>query len=200
MIIITRIVILSVLMYMLSACSGNKEIKAPSEISQKKQTTQAIIQRSGTKLGRGSPEKEKRQFIDAQNRLRTGGGLFGKKGMSLNFDDNKSVVGSFAMPINPYLWRGSLEAINFIPLSSADPFAGIIITEWYNDKKNVNERCKINIFIKGAELNTGNLRASIFCQENISGDWVDINVENEKNISLENAILDKAKKLHLSSQ
>ena len=104
------------------------------------------------------------------------------------------------MPINPYLWRASLESISFMPLSSADPFGGIIITEWYNDEKNLNERCKINIFIKGVELTTNNLKAAIFCQENISNNWIDKSIDNEKNIAFENAILEKAKKIRLSTQ
>ena len=104
------------------------------------------------------------------------------------------------MPINPYLWRASLESISFMPLSSADPFGVIIITEWYNDEKNLNERCKVNIFIKGAELTTNNLKASIFCQQKESGSWIDTNVDNDKNIDFENAILEKAKKIRLSSQ
>ena len=53
------------------------------------------------------------------------------------------------MPINIYLWRGALETINFMPLNSADPIGGTILTDWYSHK-NENERCKLNIFITGA--------------------------------------------------
>ena len=53
------------------------------------------------------------------------------------------------MPINPYLWSASLETLSFIPLSSADPFGGTIFTDWYSSELNENERCKINVFIKG---------------------------------------------------
>ena len=66
---------------------------------------------------------------DAENRLRTGGGLFGKKpGLPFgdNAEENTSGVG-IGMPINPYLWKGSLETVSFMPLQSADPFGGIII-------------------------------------------------------------------------
>ena len=87
-----------------------------------------------------------------------------------------------------------------MPLTSADPFGGTIITEWYNDEKNLNERCKVNIFIKGVELKTSNLKASIFCQEKISDNWVDVEVDQNKNITFENSILEKAKKIRLSNQ
>ena len=164
-------------------------------------TTNQIIKRSGTKL---TSEKQRRSGTaerDAKNRLKSGGGMFGKKGIMLsgNNEDSQQVA-AMGMPINPYLWRASLESISFMPLSSADPFGGIIITEWYNDEKNLNERCKVNIFIKGVELTTNNLKASIFCQNKESNNWIDEQVSVEKNIAFENAILDKAKRLRLSSQ
>ena len=41
-----------------------------------------------------------------------------------------------------------------MPLATADPFVGIIITEWYSGEGKQNQRCKLNIFIKGVELKT----------------------------------------------
>ena len=63
------------------------------------------------------------------------------------------------MPINPYLWSASLETLSFMPLSSADPFGGTIFTDWYSSELNENERCKINVFITGAELKTQNSKS-----------------------------------------
>ena len=99
------------------------------------------------------------------------------------------------MPINPYLWSASLETLNFIPLSSADPFGGTILTDWYSLEANENERCKINVFISGAELRTQNLRVSTFCEIFKNNKWVGIKTNNKNNTDLENAILNKAKKL-----
>ena len=103
------------------------------------------------------------------------------------------------MPINPYLWSASLETLNFIPLSSADPFGGTIFTDWYSVEANENERCKINVFISGAELKTQNLRVSSFCEVFKNNKWVGVKTNNQDNIDLENAILNKAKKLKLKN-
>jgi len=185
----------------LTACSSNKEKKDTSELWSKAMTTGEIIKRSGTKL---TSERQRTSGVteaDARNRLMTGGGLLGKKGLTLTHGDkDESKVTSLGMPINPYLWRASLESVSFMPLSSADPFGGIIITEWYNDKKNLNERCKVNVFVKGTQLSTNNLKAAIFCQEKISENWIDTQIDSSKNIAFENSILEKAKKLRLSSQ
>ena len=95
------------------------------------------------------------------------------------------------MPINPYLWKASLETINFMPLSSADPFAGLIITDWYS-QNDTNERCKINIFIRGVELKTSNLKVNSFCQTlSDTNNWVSNETDIKVNSQIENAILNK---------
>ena len=51
-----------------------------------------------------------------------------------------------------------------MPLASADPIGGTIITDWYSTEINENERCKINIFITGVELKTQNLKVKHFAK------------------------------------
>ena len=186
-------VILACLFFLFSC---NKNVGDTSELYEKSQTRDAIIERSGT-VFRG----EEMAWKDAQNRLQSGGGLFGKKAelSALGGKKTDQSYSSIGLPINPYLWRGSLETISFMPLVSADPFAGIIITEWYSDEKNQNQRCKLNIFIKGVELKTNNLKVNSFCQIlNENGNWVDQLVNEDNNHQLENAILNQAKKIKLS--
>ena len=103
------------------------------------------------------------------------------------------------MPINIFLWRGALETINFMPLSSTDPVGGTIITDWYSTNENKNERCKLNVFITGKKLNTENLKVTSFCQEFEGSIWVNKKIDEESNIKIENAILNKAKKIRLES-
>ena len=103
------------------------------------------------------------------------------------------------MSVNTFLWRGAIETINFMPLNSADPVGGTILTDWYSTASNENERCKLNIFITGRELKTQNLKVTSFCQSFKNQKWVNIEVNKENNIKLENAILNKAKKIRLES-
>ena len=187
--------------FTLVSCNKNKDT---TEMWEKSQAQGDIIDRSGTTFRAGSNrESLKEQMSDAQNRLRTGGGLLGKKpvdilGLGKNKSGSQQTVASVGLPINPYLWKGSLETLSFMPLASADPFAGIIITDWYTDQNNTNQRCKINVFIKGVELKTDNLKVNSFCQIlSNNGNWIDQKVSNENNIKLENAILNQAKKIKL---
>ena len=192
---LTRII--SVLAIVLLLLSCNKNVEDSSELWENAQTSGEIIRRSGTVF---DPALNKeRAMSDAENRLRTGGGLLGKKaGISFGTNNGNNAVSSIGMPINPYLWKGSLETIGFMPLSSADPFGGIIITDWYSDGQTINERCKINIFIKGLELKTSNLRVNTFCQSFENNRWVDLPTSASQSAQLENAILNKAKRIKLA--
>ena len=177
--------------------SCNKNVEDSSELWKNAQTSGEIIRRSGTVFN--SAQNKELAMSDAENRLRTGGGLFGKKaGISLGTKKGNNAVSSIGMPINPYLWKGSLETISFMPLSSADPFGGIIITDWYSDGQTINERCKINIFIKGLELKTSNLKVNTFCQSFENNRWVDLPTSASQSAQLENAILNKAKRIKLA--
>ena len=196
-----KILLLIVLLFFFSSCAGDGEKKDTSELYAKSQTRGEIIERAGVTMGNDTtPEGRKLQMEVAQNKLNSGGGLFGKKGGLDLLNQNKQTASiGVGMPINPYLWKASLETINFMPLSSADPFAGLIITDWYS-QNNTNERCKINIFIRGVELKTSNLKVNSFCQTlSDTNNWVGNETDVEINAQIENAILNKAKKLKLST-
>tara|TARA_B100002051_G_C16659733_1_gene598467 strand:+ start:592 stop:1215 length:624 start_codon:yes stop_codon:yes gene_type:complete len=187
-----------------SCSSRNGEKKDTSELWAKSQTQGDIIARSGTTFKQTSREGSMAEALDdAENRLRSGGGLLSKQGginlLDMGNTGNENRSSSLVInPINPYLWRATLETINFMPIASADPFGGIIITDWYSTEKNPKERCKLNIFIRGAELKTENLKVNSFCENKINNDWVNSSIKDEDNIKIENAILNKAKKFKLS--
>ena len=189
-------------MIFLISCNSDKSEEEMKELWSKAQTRQAILDRSGTKFNSAiDPELAMR---DAQTRLQSGGGLFGKGGLSFggilnNGEDNSSSSINNNMSVNVYLWRGALDTISFMPLSSADQAGGTIITDWYSTTNNENERCKLNIFILGKKLNAENLKVTSFCQEYKEGLWVNKNLDKENNIKIENAILNKAKKIRLQS-
>jgi hypothetical protein len=183
----------------LFSCNKNLTEEESKELWSKAQTTGEIVNRSGTKVNTAT--NKELAIREAETRNATGGGLFGKDGIEI-FSTDKKQEGGFAtvgMPINPYLWSASLETLNFIPLSSADPFGGTIFTDWYSTQANENERCKINVFISGAELKTQNLRVSSFCEIFKNNKWVGVTTNNKDNIDLENVILNKAKKLKLKN-
>ena len=198
---ITGLVILFSLFFVFS-CNSNKSDDEMKELWSKAQTRQAIIDRSGTKFNSGVDMDL--AMRDAETRLQSGGGLLGKGGISfsgiLGDDDEKNITSqSVNLGVNVFLWRGALETIDFMPISSADSVGGIIITDWYSTPGNQYERCKLNILISGKVLKTENLKVTSFCQDFKDQIWVSKEVDTEKNVKIENAILNKAKKLKIQS-
>ncbi|MDC3023416.1 DUF3576 domain-containing protein [Pelagibacteraceae bacterium] len=195
-----RIIILSLLVFLFS-CNSDKTDEEMKELWSKAQTKGKIIERSGTKFN--SAIDMDLAMRDAETRLQSGGGLLGKGGLSfgdlLGENQNQSTTTSVGMPINAYIWKATLETISFMPLSSADPIGGTIITDWYSTTNNQKERCKLNIFISGKKLKTENLKVNSFCQEYKDQVWVNKNIDKENNIKIENAILNRAKKLRIQS-
>ena len=200
--ILIRLTLIFILLFVLS-CNSDKSEEEMDKLWSKAQTRQSIIERSGTVF---NPALDMDLAMrDAETRLQTGGGLFGKGGLSFGKNSNNneeisaSVSSTVAMSVNPFLWRAALETIDFMPLNSADQAGGTIITDWYSTENNQRERCKLNIFITGKKLNTENLKVTSFCQEFNDIMWVNTKTEKENNIKIENAILNKAKKLKLQS-
>jgi hypothetical protein len=92
------------------------------------------------------------------------------------------------------------DTVSFMPLASADPFGGVIITDWYSPPQTPNERFKVNIFILNKQLRADGVRASVFRQiRDAKGNWVDAAVDKNTPIDLENAILARARQIRLST-
>jgi hypothetical protein len=170
-------------------------------------------------LGRNDPDYAKRtndpyhtdpDYSSNPDQFDTRGADVGTPNASLItaiFGDSKSGNGGggggggAAIGVNAYLWRATLDTVSFMPLASADPFGGVIITDWYSPPDRPNERFKVNIFILGRELRADGVRASVFRQtrDPAGGQWVDAAVDQKTGTDLENAILTRARQMRLST-
>jgi Domain of unknown function (DUF3576) len=102
--------------------------------------------------------------------------------------------------VNAYLWRASLDTVSFMPMASADPFGGVILTDWYSPPEAPAERFKINVFILDRELRSDGIRAAVFRQnKSPDGHWIDAPVDATTATDFENAILTRARQLRISS-
>lgn len=127
-----------------------------------------------------------------------GGKLF--EGNFFAQNDKKPASSRFGgIGINGYLWRASLDAISFLPLSSADPFGGVIITDWYSPPDTPNERIKVTVYILDKRLRADGLRISIFRQTRQNGAWVEASVAPQTARQLENAILTRAREMRIAN-
>ena len=129
--------------------------------------------------------------------------IFAKGGIPLiNSDSDSPQPGGVALGVgvNAYLWRASLDTVSFMPIASADPFGGVILTEWYAPPETPAERFKINIFILDRNLRADGIRTAVFRQTQSSdGRWVDAAVDKKTAGDFENAILTRARQLRVAT-
>ena len=115
-----------------------------------------------------------------------------------NDDITNGGVGS-GIAVNSFLWRAALDTVSFMPLSSADPFGGVILTDWYSPPETPSERFKLNIFILDRQLRADGLRVAIFKETEKDGVWRTATTETKTTINIENRILERARELRLSA-
>jgi len=128
------------------------------------------------------------------------GKFLGKDTLSFG-GSKKREVEDTVLGVNTHLWRASLDTISFMPLASADPFGGVIITDWYSPPQSPQERLKINILILDRQLRSDGLKVSIFRQEmDKSGQWSDRSIDPQTIQDLENAILSRARHYRTEKQ
>jgi hypothetical protein len=101
--------------------------------------------------------------------------------------------------VNSYLWHASLDTLSFMPLQSADPFGGVIITDWYSAPETPAERLKVTVYILDRRLRADGLKLTVFRQTQANGAWVDAAVNPDTATKLEDAILTRARELRLAS-
>lgn len=101
--------------------------------------------------------------------------------------------------VNAHIWQAALDALSFMPLTSADPVGGIVITDWYQSRSAPKERFKVTVYILDKNLRADGVRVSAFKQELTDNGWQDAAMTPDTSIKLENAILSRARELHIQA-
>lgn len=123
--------------------------------------------------------------------------IFGEDGLSILGGKDDHASGD-SITVNSYLWRASLDTVSFMPLTTVDPFGGVILTDWYSDPVTPNERYKLNVFVTGSQLRSDAIRVSTFQQKKSRGNWVDAAVDPSIGTKIEDAILTRARQVRVA--
>ncbi len=128
------------------------------------------------------------------------GSLLGTEGGLNLFGKNKrgDQDNTNGLSVNSFLWRASLDTLSFMPIASADPFGGVILTDWYTPPDSPNERFKVNLYILDKQLRADGVRVSVFKQQRTGAEWRDVTVGPETAGTLEDAVLTRARQLRVS--
>ena len=123
-----------------------------------------------------------------------------KQGLSITDLLSQNKEDNIGLNINAYLWRASINILSIAPLLSTDALGGVIITDWYINRKTPNKRMKITAFIKTKELRSNGIKVKVHIQKMKNGVWSETftnkSIENE----IENNILNEARNIRINSK
>lgn len=122
-------------------------------------------------------------------------------GLSLGgSEDESTAAGKNPLGVNAFLWRATLDTLAFLPLRDADPFGGVVITDWYEDPAARGERYKVSALILDRTLRADGIKVSLFKQKrDTENEWVDIEVDSALERKLEDTILTRARELRVNN-
>ena len=144
------------------------------------------LERPEERVGQREARRERNGFMGPED----GGGFTVAGGTAKNSEGG-------ALGVNSFLWRATLDTLSFMPLASADPFGGVIITDWYEDPKTPGERFKVNAIILDKQLRPDGVKLTVFKQKLEKGIWRDKKVDDSLENSLEDTILTRARQLRV---
>lgn len=93
--------------------------------------------------------------------------------------------------VNRYLWQASLDTLSFLPLQTADPFSGIIVTDWGSVG---GGSFRATVYISEPALDARALKVAAFRRQGGGA----VPVSEEENRQLEDAILTRARQMRIS--
>lgn len=128
------------------------------------------------------------------------GKLGGDEGLiSFGGPSDEEKAGANPLGVNSFLWRATLDTLAFLPIASADPFGGVVLTDWYEDPETPGERFKVNALILDRSLRADSIRISLFKQKKTQeGHWRDAEISKAKARAIEDAILTRARQLRVA--
>ncbi len=96
--------------------------------------------------------------------------------------------------VNRYIWAGALDTLSFLPLESADPFSGLIVTGW-GKVGGAAGLYRVTVYVQRADLGVNSVRVAAFRQS--GGGSVSLSAESIDQI--EDAILVRARQLRVGA-
>lgn len=149
----------------------------------------AILVLTACGSGPGKPpvstENRSQTPIDVQARQQ----IAGQRETLWDIFDNQADSNT-TLEVNKYIWRASLETLNFLPIQTADPFSGVISTG-YGTPPGGGRSYRATIYITDPALDARSLNLSL---QTSGGRAVDADTRR----AVEDAILTRARQLRIA--
>jgi hypothetical protein len=163
-----------------------------------------LVVLAGCSSDETTPPEDRGGYTSQEARRRDETGtFFGDEGLTLYGSRSREAKArqedAGGVGVNSYLWRASLDTIDFMPVANADPFGGLITTDWYQPAEAPGERFKVQVLVRDKTLRADGVKVSIWRQaRSENGDWLDASVDPNTALELENRILTRARQLKIA--
>ena len=156
---------------------------------------------SGINFTKPNPEPERQSIFGGPLTFSTETGAFStgsndKTGL-LNFNKNKDLTTS--LPVNELLWKATLDVLDFMSIKEADPFGGVISTDWFINAENKAFRNKVTVSFSSSELKASSIKVSVIREKFENNMWVSDGFSDGLARKIEDLILTRAKEIRNAS-
>lgn len=172
-----RLLGLTIAMAVLVACGPRQQTPEGQEqarINAERARAQSIDDALGNRTSPGQPVTERQTIWD----------LFSPG------EDPERLIG-----VNRYLWSASLDILSFLPLEGADPFSGVIATDWGRVGGDPTP-FRVTVLISDPALDARSLKVAAFRQQGGRA----VPVSDADNRQLEDAILTRARQMRIAAE
>lgn len=135
--------------------------------------------------------------------IEQGEGAFTKDGNLLSgfTGFGSSEASGAVMNVNKYVWRSSLQAISFMPLTHADSAGGVILSDWMAQENDPSKEVKVNLYILSKKLGANSLDVKVFSRtKKEDGTYTSQKLDEATSTALEETILSNARTLKIKAQ
>jgi hypothetical protein len=141
----------------------------------------------------GSGRKAGSATVDAKTRAE----IYRNEHPLIDFGGDSKKTNNFVFGTSNVLWRATLKALDFIPLTSADYAGGIIIFDWYSDASNPKEQIKLTVKFLSNDLRSDALQVTAFKKICINDKCTTTKVDSNFTDEIKDSILTTARNLKL---
>jgi hypothetical protein len=131
--------------------------------------------------------------VDARARAK----IYSEEHPLLDFGGDNKKNNTFVFGTSNVLWRATLKALDFIPLTSADYSGGIIIFDWYSDNSNTNQQIKLTVKFLSNDVRSDALQVTAFKKTCINDKCVTTKADDNFTEQVKDSILTAARTLKL---
>ena len=104
-----------------------------------------------------------------------------------------------SLPVNELLWKATLDVLDFMSIKEADPFGGVISTDWFINAEKNDFRNKITVSFSSSELKATSIKVSVIREKFENNMWVSDGFSDGLARKVEDLILTRAKEIRNAS-